>query len=145
MMSCAQILPHRSAGLVKEPSEKDSAVVDLICKGFGKWDARKWEEYYETYKCLHKKPGLSGDECFAASIAKNHLCKMKEILEGQDSTFMGTFRIFRDIGKKESGPSVVAVIENPGKVTTPKPLASPLPVVLLRADMDAIRVTETTG
>lgn len=145
MMGCAQILPRRSAGLVKEPSEKDFAVVDLICKGFGEWDARKWEEYYETYKCLHKQPGLSGDEHFATSTAENHLRKMKQIWEGQDSTFMGTFRISRDIGKKESGPSVVAVIENPGKVTTPKPLASPRPVVLLRADMDAIPVTEATG
>lgn len=92
---------------------------------------RKWEEYYETYKYLHKQPGLSGDEHYAASTAENHLCKMKRILEGQDSTFMGNFRISRDIGMKESGPSVVAVIENPGKVTTTKPLASPRPVVLL--------------
>lgn len=145
MMGCAQILPNRLAGLVKEPSEKDFAVVDLIRKSFGAWDARKWEEYYETYKHLHKQPGLSGCEYFAAETAENYLCKMKQNLEGQDSTFTGTFKISRDIGKNKSGPSVVAVIENPGKVTAPKPLVSPRPVVLLRADMDAIPVTETTG
>lgn len=100
-------------------------MVDLICKGFGKWDARKWEEYYETYENLHRQPGLSGDEYIVASTAKNHLCKMKQILDGQDSTFMGTFRISRDIGKKESGSSVIAVLEYPGKVTTAKPLTPP--------------------
>lgn len=99
--------------------------MDLICKGLGKWDARKSEEYYGTYKNLHRQPVFSGDEYIVASTAKNHLCKMKQILDGQDSTFMGTFRISRDIGKKESGSSVIAVVEYPGKVTTAKPLTSP--------------------
>lgn len=48
-MACVQILPHRSAGLVKAPTEKDATVVDLVYKGFGRWNAEKWEERYEAY------------------------------------------------------------------------------------------------
>lgn len=80
--------------------------------------------YYEDlYKSLHANPNLSTQESFAADKVCHHL-------ESLNTRNAGQFSIHPRIG----GYGVAAVLRNgPGKT------------VLLRADMDALPVEETTG
>lgn len=71
----------------------------------------------ELYRDLHANPELSFQEIRTAEIAAGHL------------TGLG-FKVHRNVGKT----GVVGVLEN-----------GPGPVVLLRADMDALPVEEATG
>ena len=74
-------------------------------------------DLHELYKDLHANPELSFQEVRTAGIAVGHLENLG-------------FTVHRNVGKT----GVVGVLEN-----------GPGPVVLLRADMDALPVKEATG
>lgn len=79
--------------------------------------------YEDLYKSLHANPNLSTQESFASETVSHHLKSL-------NARNPGRFAIHQRIG----GYGLAAVLRNgPGKT------------VLLRADMDALPVEETTG
>ena len=104
----------------------------------GKWTHEEWDKMAKVYKDLHRNPDLSGNEGRTAGV-------VHDILDGIKRQFPpDVFRIEENIGwptekGKEFGPSVVALFRNV-KASKEKE-----PIILLRADMDALPVKETTG
>ena len=84
------------------------------------------KQYEALYKSLHANPNLSLQETFAATTAAEHLAKVNTSLPHDRR-----FTIYENIG----GHGLAAVLQNGG----------PGPIVLLRADMDALPVEELTG
>lgn len=76
------------------------------------------EPYREVYRKIHQNPELSGQEHETASIVEQHLKKL------------GFTKVIPKIG----GTGVVGILEN-----------GEHPVVLLRAEMDALAMEERTG
>lgn len=103
--------------------------------------SKKWHPLYDTYRDLHRNPGVSGHEDYAADCIEKQLKSIKESLQQLSNL---SLQIKRDIGRAESGASVVAVLRNSNGQTTSQPDRIE-PVVLLRADIDALPVDETTG
>jgi metal-dependent amidase/aminoacylase/carboxypeptidase family protein len=77
------------------------------------------QNYEAIYKAIHSNPELSHQELETAAVIRQHLAALSSDLQIRDN-----------IG----GHGVVAVLQN-----------GPGPVVLLRADMDALPVSELTG
>ncbi|ORY15017.1 hypothetical protein BCR34DRAFT_533481 [Clohesyomyces aquaticus] len=127
-------------------SEKSELVASLLARTLKEWNRPKpsrWSPFYSTYKALHMNPGLSGEEDYAANAIFDEMNKIKDLLETGSGEFRGSFNIFRNFGKNDDednpcGPSVVAVLRNWGDLETHEPG----PVVLLRADTDALPVSE---
>ena len=86
--------------------------------------------YESLYKTLHQNPNLSNNETFASSTVHKHLETLNASLPPQAPNFT----IHTGIG----GYGLAAVLRNGGG-------GRGGPIVLLRADMDALPVLEKTG